>query len=542
MIFLGYLFPSYTWDALWYHLPMVGYIMQSGAIQENHTPWFIDQFINIFPKNTELFFLWNVIFLKDDIITDLSQLLFTIIGVLTIYSMALKLRIEEKYALYASLLFFFTPIMILQSTTNYVDVAISVLFLIAVNFLICKSEDHAENEKERIYFRIWPLLLSGIAAGILLGSKGSGPLFVIILSLAILARIFIKRFNPFVRHVHSKEKAGLIRHGLRPYLIYFMLPAILFGSYWYIKNWVLYGNPAYYPVEISIANITIFKGLYGGIIDPSPEVINNLSPMGRLLYVWQERVKYYLYDSRFSGFGPLWFILFLPGILFSTVLAIKRRWHNFLFIGAILVVTFILYPRNWNTRYVIFIVGLGALSFGIMLEYFRERERILKGFALLLAGYTFLVSNSPSVMPEKIKEFILRPAEERTIARLAPFNIDIHARQEYGHWIWISRNISAGETLAYTFEPLFHLPLWNRGFSSRIVSIKSDTYPEWLKSLKEENVSYILVRTRSTEDEWIMKEEEALKSLWWVKGTIKRYETVYSDTNYKIVRFKKAGE
>ncbi|MBI5674895.1 MAG: hypothetical protein HZC48_03550 [Nitrospirae bacterium] len=540
MIFLGYLFPSYAWDALWYHLPMVGYIMQSGAIHETYTPWFIDQFINIFPKNTELFFLWNTIFLKSDNIVDLSQMFFTVMGVLTIYSVALKLKVGEKYAIYSSLLFFFTPIMILQSTTNYVDVAISVLFLIAVNFLISRPEDHADDENVEVYFKKWPLLLSGIAAGILLGSKGSGPLFIAILSLAILSRMFFKRLNPFNRPSHSK-KIGFLRHGIRPYLLNFLLPAILFGSYWYIKNWVLYGNPVY-PMEIAIADITIFKGLYGGIIDPSPEVLNNLSPLKKLLYVWEERVKYYLYDSRFSGFGPLWFILFLPGILFSTLLTIKRKEHNFLFIGIILIVTFILYPRNWNTRYVIFIVGLGAISFGMILEYFKERENILKILALLLAGYTSLVSNSPCVMPEKIKEFISLPAEDRTIAHLAPFNIDMHARQEYGYWIWISKNISAGETLAYTFEPLFHSPLWNRGFSSKIVSIKSDTHPEWLKTLKEKNVTYILVRTRSIEDGWIEKEAEALKSLWWVKGSINRYETVYSDINYKIVRFKKAGE
>lgn len=530
MIFFGYLFPSYAWDSLWYHLPMVGYIMQSGTIQETYTPWFIDQFINIFPKNIELFFLWNTIFLKSDVIVDLSQLLFAVMGVLTIYSIALKLKVGEKYALYSSFLFFFTPIMILQSTTNYVDVAISVLFLISVNFLISS----ADGDERDAFFRRWPLLLSGISAGILLGSKGSGPLFIAILSLAVLCKIFIQQFSLS----SFSEKIGVIRQSVGNYLKLFLLPAIMFGSYWYIKNWVLYGNPVY-PMEISIANVTIFKGLYGGIIDPSPEVLNKLSPLKKLIYVWEERVKYYLYDSRFSGFGPLWLILFLPAILFSTTLSIKRRESNFFFMGIILIITFILYPRNWNTRYVIFIVGLGAISFGMMLEYFRKWENVLKFLALMLAGYTALVSNSPCVTPEKIKEFLSLPAEERTIARHAPFNIDIHARQEYGYWIWIQKNVSAEETLAYTFEPLFHSPLWNDGFSSKIVSIKSDTYSEWLKALKEKNVTYILVRTKSAEDEWISKEDEAIKNLWLLKGTTKRYETVYADDNYKIVRFRK---
>ncbi|MEF9426144.1 MAG: hypothetical protein L0956_02850 [Candidatus Mariimomonas ferrooxydans] len=73
---LGYLFPSFTWDALWYHLPMVGYIMQSGAIQEVPASSFIIQFINSLPKNIELLFLWNIIFLKNDTIVDLTQLFF----------------------------------------------------------------------------------------------------------------------------------------------------------------------------------------------------------------------------------------------------------------------------------------------------------------------------------------------------------------------------------------------------------------------------------------------------------------------------------
>ena len=38
LVFLGYLFPSYSWDALYYHLPITGQILQSGAIQENPNP------------------------------------------------------------------------------------------------------------------------------------------------------------------------------------------------------------------------------------------------------------------------------------------------------------------------------------------------------------------------------------------------------------------------------------------------------------------------------------------------------------------------
>ena len=567
LVFSGYLFPSYAWDALWYHLPIVGYIMQSGAIEQNLPPSFINQFINIFPKNIELFFLWNTIFLKSDVIVDLSQLFFTLAGVVTVYSMALKLKIRGKYAIYSSLLFFFTPIIILQSTVNYTDIAVSVLFLIAINFLMYDDPENYTGNKRgltSIKDSNIPIILSGLTAGLLIGSKASGPLYIVVLSAVVLTREFIRHFKPFNIATGMdtlKHRGGFIKDGIVPYLVCFLAPAFLVGGYWYLRNWVLYNNPVY-PVEVSLFNITLFEGMHKGaantadavnavmnvktwgqdvIIDPVPEIINNLSPLRGLFYVWIEKIKYYIYDSRLGGFGPVWFILFLPSLVFSLAHGIKRKRYNFLFISAVLILTFILYPRNWNTRYVIFIVGLGALSFGLALDYFNRRENALRIIALLLAGYTFLTVNSPCITPGKIKEFILLPSQERTIARLAPFNIDEHARQEYGYWIWINNNISKGDTLAYTFEPLFLAPLWNREFSNKVVYIKSDTYKEWLKKLENIHATYILIKKDSIEDEWIEKERNIFYSLRWMGNITERFRIVYADKKYKIVRFYEGG-
>ena len=536
LIFLSYLFPSYAWDSLWYHLPSMGYILQSGAIRDTPMYSFIDLVINVLPKNVDLFFLWNTIFLKSDIIVDLSQLVFVIIGVLTIYSLALKFKIREKYAICASLLFFFTPVIIQQATTNYVDIAVSVIFLVAINFMMydfpeeytgCSAATEMKDKKILI-------LLSGLSTGILLGSKASGPLFVVVLSGAILIPELIKHFNS-ARIASSKHEEYFLKDRFLHYLIYFFVPVLFMGGYWYIKNWVMYNNPIY-NTDITLFNITIFKGVFKGIIEPAPDVIANLPLMKKLFYVWLERVGYYLYDSRLSGFGPLWFILYLPGMVFSIVYAVKRKRYNFLFVGAILTVTFLLYPRNWNTRYVIFIIGLGALSFGLLIDCFHKREKALKIIALILVFYTFLTANSPAIMPGKIREFILFSPGERTVARLAPFNIDLYARQEYGYWIWISDNISEGDTLAFTFEPLFLSPLWNSGFSNRIVYIRSDAYNEWTKELKMNNVTHVLIRTNSMEDRWIEKEKRLVSGLWWIGRSKEKFKVVYADKNYKIMR------
>jgi len=518
-IFLGYLFPSYAWDAIWYHLPMAGYIIQSGAIQENPVFSMITQFMNIFPKNAELLFIWNIIFLRSDVIADLGQLLFVIIGIFAVYGIAVKINISGRNAIYSALLFFFAPITILQVTTNYIDVTVSALFLAAINFLL---HSNPSSRQSRVPSSL-PVLLAGLATGILLGAKGSGPLFVIVLSAFFWAQEMVK---------------GRPVLGIKPYLLYFAVPAILIGGYWYIKNWILYGSPVY-PMEVSVFNVTIFKGLYKEFIEPLPPVFEGLSPVKRILYVWMERVEYYFYDSRVSGFGPLWFVLFLPGLLFSIVYALVKRRYGFLSVSAVLFVTFLIHTRNWNSRYVIFLFGSGVLSFGLMLDYFGKRGNVLKIIALALAGYTAFTANSPCVMPLQIKKFMHLPANERTLAQHNAFSIDLHARQEYGYWIWLGRNISGGDVLAHTFEPLFLTPLWNSAFSNKVAYIKADHYNEWLKMLRHSNTTHVLIRRNSEEDKWIDREEKARSSLGWLGRLKERFRTVYADENYKVLKFNK---
>ena len=547
LVLQGYLFPSYSWDGLYYHLPIVGQIMQSGAIQEHSTPSFIQQYMNIFSKNINLFFLWNIIFLKSDVIVDLGQLPFTIAGALSVYSMGVKLGIKEKHALYSSLLFAFTPVLVLQSTINYVDVAVSMLFLVSLNFLLndqtrsgAVKDNHAcVRECGRL-----PVFLSGLSAGILLGSKPTGPLFIAVLICALAIRSVLRAGKD------SQEQGGkgvCMMSAFKTYAVYFMVPAFCMGGYWYMRNWVLHGNPVYY-MDVTVFGIPLLKGLKSGWVEPAPPVIESLTYVTRLIYVWMERVQYYMYDSRLSGFGPLWCILFMPALPLSLVYgAAKKRW-DFLFVCSVLIITFLIHPRNWTTRYVLFIVGAGALSFGFVMSLFTRQERVIKLIALLLALYSFLTANSPCITPAKIKEFILLPSSERTLSRLKPFNIDSKVRDEYGYWIWIENNVHSGDTLAYTFErftldtsrPFFTAPLWNRGFSNRVLYVKADSYGKWIDELKRVHATYVLVKKDSLEDRWIEKERKLFYSLRWMGGIQEKFSIVYADEHYKIAGFKGA--
>ncbi len=229
-------------------------------------------------------------------------------------------------------------------------------------------------------------------------------------------------------------------------------------------------------------------------------------------------------------------------VLLSIVYALINKKYNFLAVSATLVISFLIYPRNWTPRYVIFLVGLGALSFGFMLSHVGDRGKAITISALILAAYTFFTANSPCITPNQIKTLMQLPADERTLSRHKPFNIDLNARQEYGHWIWISNNIVKGDTLVHTFEPLFLSPLWNRSYNSNIAYIKLDSYKEWLAELRDNNATYVLVRRNSEEDRWIERERNLRYSMGWLVRIKEKFRVVYSDENYKIVKFLEVKE
>ncbi|GBE06204.1 hypothetical protein BMS3Abin10_01849 [bacterium BMS3Abin10] len=550
LLFTGYLFPSYSWDSQFYHLPIIGFILQSGAIENIPYNSLIYTFINVFPKNIDLFFLWNVIFLKSGTIVDLGQLPFTIAGMLAVYSMAVKLKIRDKYAVYCALLFFFAPVVILQSTTNYVDIAVSVLFLMAANFLLCpcvlllqESSGSAlpfksTCEVEPVPPRRWiGLLLAGVTAGILLGAKGSGPLFVFALSIIFIINEF--RIRHDLKHegfpTEIRQKYAFKKITLR-YAVYFMAPVILLGSYWYIQNWLYYGNPVY-PFQVFLFGKILFPGPFTEVMRTGPEFLQEMSPVIRPFYVWLEKAEYYFYASELSGFGPLWFILFLPATAFAVVHKAVKRKYDFLVLFAVILFVYLVHPNNWNTRYVIFIFGLGCLSFGVLADYVEKRGRILQFIGLFFAAYTFFAVVSPSVTPEKIKEFIHLPANARTIARMEPYILNESQRDNYGLWEWISRNVKAGETLAYTFHPNLLGPFWNSDFSNKIVYVKESKFEKWVNTLDEINADYVLVlvRPRSMEYFWFSKLSKLRNDPKWTP-VYNKFRPVYSDSDYVVMR------
>jgi hypothetical protein len=454
--FLVYLFPPYAWDSLTYHLPKVGYILQSGGIEVFKVGW---SFINGYPFNSELIFLWNTIFLQNDILVDGSQIVFAIFAVLAVYSLARKAGVKFENALFA-LIFLFVPILIQQATTSYIDIIISSMVIITVNFMLLRAEPKIN------------LLILGFSVGFVIGSKYSFVIPELVISLVLLLLVI----RDYLRKTQARKysSSALTKILLRDFGLY-ISPILLIGGIWYIRNILLFSNPIA-PIEVSFFSHTFFSG------DQFLSFISKNTPVftdpNAIINSWFERSAPYWdhpgynYDVGRGGFGPMFVILLVPSILFSIYLALRRGNKIYLLITIIFALVFFTVSMNWLSRYTLFLCGFGAIAFILVIEYF-PRSKMITLIALPVILLNLVLGNVNNYFtPTKILDFVNRPLNERRCS-------DFPVLFEKYTGIFQSLNTSEGTTILYTDIPSkFVYPLWNSNFSNFVFCIP-ERYPNY---------------------------------------------------------------
>ncbi|MDI3478551.1 MAG: hypothetical protein PWQ59_2076, partial [Thermoanaerobacterium sp.] len=96
VVYITLIYPPYGTDELMYHLVGPVEWMKHGMIFNIHQDY-ISQWINWYPKNTEILFLWNMIFFKNDVIVDGTQLIFALIGIIGVYGIGRKIGLNKYY-------------------------------------------------------------------------------------------------------------------------------------------------------------------------------------------------------------------------------------------------------------------------------------------------------------------------------------------------------------------------------------------------------------------------------------------------------------
>jgi len=503
--FLVYLFPPYAWDDLWYHLPKMAYILQSNGIKEFQTDFMV---INQFPFNGELLFLWNVIFPRNDILVNGSQVIFALFAVLSVYSLARKAGVKQQNAAWA-VIFLFIPIVIQQATTCYIDIIMSALLIGAVNFMLLR-------DKPKINIFIFGLII-----GIMLGAKYVfvAPCLIVSLAFWILTLANIRRNSGGDKIRRSRCS---IACEIAVKLTLYLLPVLVLGGTWYIRNYVLFGNPVA-PYQVELFGIVKFPGS----INPSTEVLPEMVspfwfPPEYVLNVWLERSApiwagpYYSYDGS-RGFGPVFWILLIPSGIFAIIVTCRRRYWDYLVTYIVFVLCFLTIPLDWLSRYTIFVCGFGILSFTVLLEYLK-RAKAISLMALPIIALTLIVGNFQVYLtPRAIADFAQKPYEQRQSSDFAWSKAlgQLDFRELYR-----KVNEQRGTTILFSFPPNgFTYPLWNSDFSNRVLAIpgKYENSTSLMDTIRIYGTCYII----TTEDSDIVKYYkmgEAKIDIWHVNS------------------------
>jgi hypothetical protein len=481
---LGAIYPPVEWDSLMYHLPAAAFYQQNQSLLDPALPmlsgesWDPSTWINAFPKNIELLFLWTTLLAGTPAFTDLVPLAFALLGIAAVYVLAVKVGVDRRWALAAGLLFFLTPIVLAQARSNYIDLVNSVLILIALGLLW--QGDRPDPAQTAV---------AGLAAGVVLGAKWSGLLFVFWLVFFLIGqRTYLNKA------ANRPALAPLLRDSAL-----FLAPALLMGGYWYAKNWYLHGNPLW-PFHISFAGISLFPGALRAaqvLSTVAPEEIKGLTALVKLWISWREPIAAYNYDVQLGGLGPFWFILALPSLYYVARWAVSERNARLVLLFIAVAGMLLLHPDNWWPRFTMFIAGIGAVAFAIVRSAQEDQgtARLIDVLTAAVITYSTLAAFATSYyLPAKISSVLAVPSESRTSGLVRPEIMS-------GAYEYISRETAASPAnIAFGAGLEFTYPLWGPEQANRVFYIKPQSYRQWVKELENKNVNYLVARTSSREN------------------------------------------
>lgn len=479
LVFLGYLFPEMAWDSLYYHLPaVVTWIKEQRLVLTPYNLW-----TNIYPMNTELLMAWTMIFTGGETIVDLVQLPFAIAGSLATYGLGRRVGLPPANSAVAGCLFFLTPIVLVQSKTAYVDVAFAGFFLVAFYFGFSYFLSH-----RRCHY--W---LAGVATGVLMGMKASALAYAAVVFLLVLAGSF---------QAARREGKRIWAYGLRD-AGFFAVTFLVGGSFWYLRNWLSYGNPLF-PFTFKLLGITVWPGQ--GSIDElimqanTPPSFLGLPTWKQLGLSWLESPVPYSFDQRIGGLGPQWLWLEFPALLLTIGWAVVRRKPRLLWLLLPLALLFMVQPSNWWSRYTIFIVAAGAVSVAYLESSLpRSHAPVLRAYTLALVVVSLTLSFTHNYYPlTEVRRFLALPPSQRTF-----FQLDYHRKPWGREMAWVE-TIPAGSKIAMT-EARFPYLLFGPKLDNQVQVLVASSPHEMLRHLRDSGAQFFFTSQASQYHLWAKK-------------------------------------
>ncbi len=242
--------PQVSYDSLSYHLIGPTTWIQHGAIV--HSPDNI--FSDTYPADQELMSGWIGTFLHTLRYAGLCTVLFVAMGTSAVIMISRFVGARRSLAVLAGLGFAATPVVFLQASTAYVDVAAGSSVIAGLGFAVASRAD-TRMVRARIVGITGMLLLAGCAAGLAAGTKS-----VNVVAALLIVVIGIYQFGRARGEILAMESGVRLSRTLLPdskadvvggssmIIGALVLPIIGLAVFWYLRTWVTYHSP-FYPIS-----------------------------------------------------------------------------------------------------------------------------------------------------------------------------------------------------------------------------------------------------------------------------------------------------
>jgi hypothetical protein len=501
------LLPPYGYDAYTYHLPMVAVWMQTGNIS-TRIPY--NGYSNVYPADTELMYTWLALFVHNYSLQSLCQVVYSLAGWLAVAGIGRVVGLRRSLALAAGALYFLTPIVLANSLSSYVDMALAAMCLILTFFTL-----------RHIYQpRTAHLALAGLAGGLCIGMKSTGVVYVAI-AVALLAGSYAWRWwRPGIK-LPSKTRSQVLSD-LATATALFAIPTLAFGIYWYARDWVNFGNPVY-PYTITLfGHVLPGQGTVEEVLvnQQTPPQWANLPGWRQAVASWQTdlpgQVTTYGYDQRLGGFGVQWPLLELPAFVLFALYALWKRLDLCFTLVLPTVTIFLLQPASWWSRYIVFIVGPAAVALFFLLQqlpgrfshqslvFWKVPSWVIHALLMLCVLDAALFSASRTLpkfsyfsTQQKVTLALSLPSSKRTVGAI---------------WLpqyqWVDR-IPAGSKIGYTapenYDFSLAYPLFGYDLQNQVILMRDLDETHFLNEIFSEHIQYVTAAKDYPYLGWLIK-------------------------------------
>ena len=366
---LGLSSPDLSYDSLKYHLYFPRLYLESGQVQ-----FLPHNMLSAFPQNMEMLYLIGLGLGEG--FARVVNIFFTLLCLLLLGSLAKEISGRKHTGLFAVLSFLMFPAVFYGTVQAYVDIGSS---FYGAGSLLCLLRGHAERNKKWFF-------LAG-----LLSAAGFGIKYLYFIHLATLNFFLMCLWISAPR----QRRYSLIRS-----VLIFTGTAVLLGSSWYLRNYLVTKNPTY-PLFYSVFGGPYWsRELENGLLavrkqfGPPKTLVNFillplflLKEENYLLFAFIPLFLVFIRDKKFKETWPIAGLCVMEMAVWFFLLTFQMRygmfWHLLLAILFGIVLESVLKEGNsFGFRRVtaFFLISLAVVSLRVPLATAAHSLPILLGF------------------------------------------------------------------------------------------------------------------------------------------------------------------